>query len=67
MSRTRFPLLEDGDWVRPHPKDYKIACCDCGLVHKLQFKIKKDRVYFRAFRDNRATANVRRARRRRPP
>lgn len=55
-----------GQWVQPTPKGYKMACCDCGLVHLLDFRVvkyaqgKRTKVQFRAYRDNRATAAVRR-------
>lgn len=26
-------------WVPPLMKGYKMACCDCGLVHDMEFKI----------------------------
>lgn len=29
------------DWIRPAQGGYMIACCDCGLVHELQFKAVK--------------------------
>lgn len=32
---------DDGwcDWVSPTPKrPYRMACCDCGLVHDLEFR-----------------------------
>jgi hypothetical protein len=47
---------EDGwsDWIHPLP-GYKMACCDCGLVHNLEF-----RVLFRAQRNVRSTAMMRR-------
>lgn len=38
----------------------KAACCDCGLVHRMDFRIHKGRAQFRAWRDNRTTANYRR-------
>lgn len=62
----------DGEWIRPVAKGYKMACCDCGLVHRLDFRVmrgvnathgrlvKGARAEFMAFRDNRATAAVRR-------
>lgn len=26
------------EWVMPHPvKNYFFKCCDCGLVHEMQF------------------------------
>ncbi|GAG45807.1 unnamed protein product, partial [marine sediment metagenome] len=31
-------------------KGYRLKCCDCGLVHKFDFRIKKGTVQFRAFR-----------------
>lgn len=81
MTRTIFngpPVADDGwtDWVQPKHTKYKLKCCDCGLVHEMQFRVVKDTrrsrlcdiedqvkglVVFRARRDNRATANVRRS------
>jgi len=26
------------EWVHPKPDGYLMKCCDCGLVHELQFK-----------------------------
>ncbi len=27
------------DWIMPTPRrSYKMACCDCGLVHDMQFE-----------------------------
>jgi hypothetical protein len=37
-----------------------MACCDCGLVHTINFRIKDKRVQFQVFRNNRSTAMVRR-------
>lgn len=72
---------DDGwcDWVRPLMAGYRMACCDCGLVHDMQFQVikrgrtfpdgswegtevdgDKFRVAFRARRNKRATAQVRR-------
>lgn len=57
---TAYPKPEAGEWVQPVRRGYKMACCDCGLVHKLDFRIHKSRVQFRVFRDNRATGAIRR-------
>jgi nitrate/TMAO reductase-like tetraheme cytochrome c subunit len=47
--------------------EIKIECCDCGLVHHLVFAVvrhnRKNRVAFAAWRDERATAQRRRMRR----
>lgn len=29
------------DWEAPIQKGYKMACCDCGLVHDIDFRIVK--------------------------
>ena len=29
------------DWVCPNPEQYFMKCCDCGLVHEMQFKVAK--------------------------
>lgn len=77
--------VEDGwsRWVQPVMTGYRMACCDCGLVHDMEFralrkgkdqpngawlatKLRRDRyrVEFRARRNNRSTAAIRRADRR---
>ena len=64
MPRYRTENAVDGEWSRwvtPVMDGYKMACCDCGLVHVLDFAVVDDRVMFRARRDNRATAAKRRA------
>lgn len=43
--KLRFtPVLEKqenggwSDWICPKPSGYLMKCCDCGLVHELDFK-----------------------------
>lgn len=56
----RYPKPKAGEWVQPIRNGYKMRCCDCGLVHRLDFRVVKRRVQFRVERDNRATAACRR-------
>lgn len=56
----QYPPAHDNEWVQPKMDDYAIRCCDCGLVHKIAFKIKGKQVYLKFTRDNRATGQVRR-------
>lgn len=56
----KYPQVQDGQWVQPVSRGYKMACCDCGLVHVIDFKIYRGRVQLRAHRDKRATAAKRR-------
>ena len=58
----RYATVEAGEWVQPVRRGYKMMCCDCGLVHTLNFRIREGRIQLQAFRDNRATANARRRR-----
>lgn len=53
---------EDGwtEWVQPIRRGYKMRCCDCRLVHEMQFRVKDGRAQFRARRHERATAASRR-------
>jgi len=55
----KYHQQQDGEWMEPQ-RGYRAACCDCGLVHRLQFRVVKGKVQFRAWRDNRATAQMRR-------
>lgn len=37
------PALEDGwsDWVCPKPQGYLMQCCDCELIHEVDFRVVK--------------------------
>ena len=60
----RYKQEYDGQWIRPIKKGYKMACCDCGLVHRVEFAHvpygSGRKIILRAWRDNRATAAMRR-------
>ena len=65
----RYQKVAKDEWVQPRMKQYRAACCDCGLVHEIQFRvisektgkiIKGAKVQFNAARHPRATAAVRR-------
>ena len=49
------------EWVQPIRKGYKLACCDCGLVHDVDFRIYKGRIQFRVRRNGKATGGMRAA------
>ena len=27
----------DGEWVYPAMRNHRLTCCDCGLIHKMDF------------------------------
>lgn len=60
----RYKKVQAGEWVQPIRKGYKMRCCDCGLVHRLNFRLVKHglghKIQFNADRDERATAAIRR-------
>lgn len=60
----RYPEVKDGEWVYPVRHGYKMKCCDCGLVHVLNFKlVKRGRghiILISGHRDERSTAAGRR-------
>jgi hypothetical protein len=47
-------------WVLPVRRGYRFGCCDCGLVHEIDFRHVDGRIQYRVKRDNRATAALRR-------
>ena len=63
MARFRQEYAVNGrwsPWVRPDRKSFKLGCCDCGLVHDMDFRISGRRIEFRVARNNRSTGQVRR-------
>jgi len=63
MARIRVETADEhgwSDWIHPLP-GYRMACCDCGLVHNLEFRIDDaGQINFRASRNTRSTAAKRR-------
>ena len=60
----RYKTPQEGEWVRPVMKGYRVQCCDCGLVHVFHFRVirwgRGHKVVFRVSRHERATAASRR-------
>ena len=53
-KRINYKVIEDGEWVQL-TLDHYLACCDCGLVHRITFKIVDGKLFMRPFRDVDAT------------
>lgn len=62
MTRARRPTLwlEDDEWYRPDMKNAREMCCDCGLVHDVDYRVRRGRVEIRARQNPQSTANARR-------
>ena len=70
-KRIRYYVVSDGEWIRPRMQNFREQCCDCGLIHRLDFRIIDVRngalargrglaIEVRTRRDDRATAAARR-------
>jgi hypothetical protein len=63
--RKEYPIISEGEQVIVDWKkhDFKMACCDCSLVHRMRFRISKTgEIVLQMWRDKRATAALRRGR-----
>jgi len=62
LMKTNYPYLKEGESVIIPWKtaDYKLCCCDCGLVHRYRFEVKGNNIIMKGWRDNRATGQIRR-------
>jgi hypothetical protein len=60
-KRADYYHVTDGEWIRVPKRGYKEQCCDCGLVHKLNFRVVGGQIEIQTSRDERATSAVRRA------
>jgi hypothetical protein len=58
--RSPYPQIEDDEWFRPVQVGYMFMCCDCSLVHVLNFRVRSGQVEMKATRHKRATAAARR-------
>lgn len=46
---TRYTQRKDGEWVT-WGKAHLVACCDCGLVHLMETRVRRGQVEVRATR-----------------
>lgn len=61
MTRKRlsYERPKAGEWIQPIRKGYRLVCCDCGLVHRMDFRIYRGRVQMRAWREEKETDSYR--------
>jgi hypothetical protein len=38
-KRSSYEVIDYGEWTRPRMRDFREQCCDCGLIHRLDFRI----------------------------
>ena len=58
---SKYPQIEKNGVEINWKKDIiHLSCCDCGLVHSIEFFVKKDKMIMKMKRLNRATGQIRR-------
>ena len=58
-KELKYANVNNGEWQAPMA-NYRMACCDCGLVHRMEFGISKSNQFmFRAWRDEKETKRLR--------
>lgn len=58
----KYEQTWEGEWFRPKQRGYRMGCCDCGLVHVVNFRVRDGKVEMQVYRHARATAAKRRKR-----
>lgn len=59
---SKYYQVTDGEWIRVRKRGLKDQCCDCGLVHRMNFRInERGQVEVQATVDRRATAAARKS------
>ena len=38
-KRVTYDVISYGEWTRPRMTNFREQCCDCGLIHRLDFRI----------------------------
>lgn len=59
-KRVKYRTTKDDSWRSIRRRDFRIACCGCGLVHRYNYRIKDRHLQRQCFIDQRATAAIRR-------
>lgn len=62
MKKRKWEQGFDGVRITPRMRNYRVRCCDCGLVHVINYRIKDGKLSYIARRDARSTAAWRRER-----
>lgn len=60
MPKRKVIQVVEGEWLKWH-KYERWVCCDCALVHRVEFRKHGSQIEIRMFRENRSTAAYRRA------
>ena len=59
-NKQGYRQIYDKEWIRPLKRGFKEACCGCGLVHKVNFRVLNGVIEFQCWQAPRSTAMIRR-------
>lgn len=59
-AKSAYKHVQPGEWVAVPMKNHRDQCCDCGLVHRMNYRIRNGKLEIQAFRDGPATGGARR-------
>ena len=58
----KYETLRDGEWWRCGMKGASLMCCECSLVHVINFRRRGGQLEIQLIQDDRVTAAARRKR-----
>jgi len=58
MSKPYYHVT-DGEWIQVPMRGGKDQCCDCGLVHVVNYRIVEGKIQVQVFRDPKSTGGAR--------
>jgi hypothetical protein len=59
-KKADYYHVTDGEWIRVPKRGYKEQCCECALVHRMNFRIIDNKhIEIQTFRDPKATGGAR--------
>lgn len=56
VKKPVYYQVTDGEWIEVPMRNHFDQCCDCGLVHKMNFRVNdRGKIEIQAYRHARAT------------
>lgn len=60
INLMKYEEVKNNEWTELGLKNQDLICCDCNLVHTIDFKIKDGKLFAKFRRNEKATAAIRR-------
>lgn len=59
QSKNKYAQAYDGEWMRIPWKGFREQCCQCALIHVVDYRVVDGKLEFRCTVDKRATTAAR--------